>query len=195
MPPVVVTPPVSEPLTTAEVKLSAHITHTSEDTFIDGRIAAARFRYELDTRRQMMVATFDWFLPCFPGFEFEVPLPPLSSVTTIKYFDTAGVEQTLSTDVYDTDTATEPGVIFLKPNQEWPDLQDDLRRRAVTIRFVAGSATAADVPDLDKTAITMLAQHWIENREPVVLDDRIRAVKVPDTYNAIADGRKILMSP
>lgn len=193
MPPVVVTPPVNEPISLAELKLAAHISHSSEDTFITTTISAARFRYELDTRRQMMQATFDWFLPCFPGMEFELPLPPISSVTSIKYIDTAGVEQTLATTVYGLDASAEPAVIYLKPNQEWPDLQDDLRRRAVTIRFVAGAATAGAVPDLDRKAITMLAQTWVENRESVVTDDRIRSAEVPLSYSMIAEGRKILL--
>lgn len=193
MPPVIVTPPAAEPISLSELKTAAHIDHATEDSFLTDTIAAARFRYELDTRRQMMTATFDWFLPCFPGPEFEVPLPPLTSVTSITYLDSTGASTVLATSVYDVDTAVEPGVIFLKPNQEWPDLYDDQRRRAVTIRFVAGAATSSDVPELDRKAILLLAQTWTENRESVVIDDRLRAAEVPLSYNMIAEGRKIIL--
>lgn len=206
MPPVVVTPPAAEPISLAELKLAAHITHSSEDAYLTGVIAAARFRYELDTRRQLMEATYDWFLPCFsartfPRGEvivqersFEIPKPPLQSITSVKYYDTAGVEQTLAGTVYSAKTSSEPGRIYNLPNQEWPDLEDDRLEDAVTIRFVAGAADADSVPDLDKQAIMLLAQHWIENREAVVLDDRIRSSSVPLSYPEIAEGRKIILT-
>lgn len=206
MPPVVVTPPAAEPISLAELKLSAHITHSSEDTYLERVIAAARFRYELDTRRQLMEVTYDWFLPCFSARtfprgdvivqerSFEIPKPPLQSITSIKYYDTAGVEQTLAGTVYAAKTSSEPGRVYNLPNQEWPDLEDDRLEDSVTIRFVAGAALAVNVPDLDKQAIFMLAQHWVENREAVVLDDRIRSATVPLGYDAIAEGRKIILT-
>lgn len=206
MPPVVVTPPTAEPVSLDELKLAAHITHSSEDTFLTNSIAAARFRYELDTRRQLMVATYDWFLPCFSSRtnrrgsvivqerSFEIPLPPLSSIVSVKYFDTAGVEQTISSSEYGVKTSSEPGRIYNLPNEEWPDLEDDRIEDAVTIRFIAGAALASDVPELDKKAILLLAQHWIENREAVVLDDRIRSASVPLSYPEIAEGRKIILT-
>lgn len=206
MPPVVVTPPTAEPVSLDELKLAAHITHSSEDTFLTNSIAAARFRYELDTRRQLMVATYDWFLPCFSSRtnrrgsvivqerSFEIPLPPLSSIVSVKHFDTAGVEQTISSSEYGVKTSSEPGRIYNLPNEEWPDLEDDRIEDAVTIRFIAGAALASDVPELDKKAILLLAQHWIENRETVVLDDRIRSASVPLSYPEIAEGRKIILT-
>jgi uncharacterized phiE125 gp8 family phage protein len=213
MPPVVVTPPTAEPVTLAELKEAAHITHTTEDTFLSSRIVAARFRYELDTRRQLMEATFDWFLPFFSSHtfvsshlhlnqsvtvlnerSFELPLPPLTSIVSVKFFDTAGVQQTVPATEYGVKTSSEPGRIFNLPNEEWPDLEDDRIEDAVVIRFIAGAALAADVPDLDKQAIFLLAQHWIENREAVVLDDRISAASVPLSYPEIAEGRKIILT-
>ncbi len=207
MPPVVVTPPTEEPVSLAELKLSAHIEHSSEDTFLTDTIAAARFRYELDTRRQLMEATYDWFLPCFSSRtnrrgdriivqerSFEIPLPPLKSIVSVKYFDTAGVEQTVPDVEYGTKTSSEPGRIYNLPNEEWPDLENDRIEDAVTIRFIAGEEFAVDVPELDRQAILLLAGHWVENREAVVLDDRIRSASVPITYPEIAEGRKIILT-
>lgn len=213
MPPVVVTPPVAEPISLAELKLAAHITHTDEDAFITRVIKAARIRYELDTGRQLMVATYDWFLPCFSPREyvgvipdgrtistrlmqrtFEIPLPPLVSIDEVEYYDTAGVLTILPVSVYAAKTSSEPGKIYNLPNQEWPDLEDDRIEDVVRIRFTAGSATAADVPEDDKQAIYLLAQHWVENREAVVLDDRIRAAEVPRTYETIQLGRRIILT-
>jgi len=212
MPPVVVTP-ASEAVTLAELKEAAHITHATEDDFLTDTIVAATERYQFDTRRQLMRATFDWFLPYFSAREyvsshlhlnqsvrvlnersFEIPLPPLISVTTVKFFDTAGIQQTVSSLEYGVKTSSEPGRIYNLPNEEWPDLEDDRIEDSVEIRFVAGAATAADVPEIDRRAILLLAQHWIENREAVVLDDRIRTSEVPLSYPDIAERRKIILT-
>lgn len=213
MPPVVVTPPAAEPISLTEFKLAAHIDHADEDAFLTATIAAARQRYEYDTRRQMMLATFDWFLPGWSSQEyvggipdgrtistremlrvFEIPLPPLASIVEVEYYDTTGSLQILATTVYGVKTSSEPGRIYTKPDQEWPDLEDDRIEDAVRIRFTAGAATASAVPEIDKKAILLLAQHWVENREAVVLDDRIRAAEVPITYSSIAENRKIILT-
>lgn len=209
---VVVTPPAEEPITLAELKLAAHITHTDEDAFLTRVIIASRIRYEHDTGRQMVLATYDWFLPCWSPQEyigeipdgrlvsgvnrtmqrsFEIPRPPLVSIDEVEYYDTTGTQQTLATSVYAAKTSSEPGRIYNLPNQEWPDLEDDRIEDVVRIRFTCGSADGASVPEDDKQAMYLLAQHWIENREAVVLDDRIRSAEVPLSYSMLAANRRI----
>jgi uncharacterized phiE125 gp8 family phage protein len=206
MPPVVVTPAASDPVSLAELKLAAHITHSSEDDFLTDTIAAATERYQFDTRRQLMRAEFDWFIPCFSSRNnlrgaivlqersFEIPLPPLISVVSVLYFDTAGIQQTVSASEYGVKTSSEPGRIYNLPNEEWPDLEDDRIEDAVVIRYLAGDLTASAVPQIDRKAILLLAQHWVENREAVVLDDRIRTSEVPLTYPTISENRKIILT-
>ena len=213
MPPVVVTPPSEEPISLSELKLAAHITHTDEDTFLTRIITAARIRYELDTSRTLVSTVFDWFLPCFNSWEyvgsiadgrtisvrsrvnvrsFEIPNPPLVSIDEVEYYDTDGTLTILPTTVYAAKTSSEPGKIYTLPNQEWPDLEDDRIEDVVRIRFTAGNADAASVPEDDKQALYLLAQHWIENREAVVLDDRIRAAEVPLTYRWLMNNRSVI---
>lgn len=186
----VFTAPVEDPLTLAEVKLAAHITTTVDDVYVDSVIAAATKQYEHETRRQISVATYDYFLTCFPSDVIEIPFPPLASVTSVKYLDGTGTEQTLAASVYDVDTATEPGAIFLKDSQEWPTIQR-IARKVVTVRFVAGLAQASVAAE-DKRAILFLAVHWLENREPVVVEERVQAASVPLTWDAIVNTRKIV---
>ena len=185
-----VTAPTEEPVTLAEAKLAAHITTTSDDNHINIVIPAATRQYEHETRRSTTTATYDYFLDSFPTDAIEIPLPPLASVTSVKYFDADGVEQTLAATVYDTDTSTEPGTIFLKPDQEWPEIQELKLRKAVAVRFVAGTI-AADVSLQDKQAILFLVVHWLESREPVVVDDRMQAAEIPLTFRALVNARKI----
>lgn len=212
MPPVVVTP-ASDPVSLAELKTAAHITHSTEDDFLTDTIVAATERYQFDTRRQLMEATFDWFLPFFSSHtfvsshlhlnqsvtilnerSFEIPLPPLRSIVSVKFFDTAGIQQTVPASEYGTKISSEPGRIYNLPNEEWPDIEDDRIEDAVVIRYVAGAAVITDVPEIDRRAILLLAQHWIENREAVVLDDRIRTSEVPLSYPDIAERRKIILT-
>ena len=51
-------------------------------------------------RPQVLLLTVD----CFPHDGIELPYPPCTSVDWVKYIDPLGVEQTLSTDVYETAT-------------------------------------------------------------------------------------------
>lgn len=196
MPVVTVTPPAEEPLTLAEVKLAAKITTSTEDAFVSSRITAARIKYEADTRRQMVAATYDYFLSGFPSKwcndgVIDLPLPPAVSVTSIKYLDTAGVLQTLDSANWLADTNSEPGGVYPAVGSDWPATRE-LPRNTVEIRYVAGYADAASVPELDKQAMMLLALHWIENREEVVVGDRVQAVSVPNGYEAIVNNRKIV---
>lgn len=188
----VITPRTEEPLTQAEVKLAAHITTTADDGHVDIVRKAAARHFERVTRRETTVVTYDYFRSRFPiERRFEIPFPPLASVTTVKYFDVDGVEQTLAATEFDTDITTEPGTVFLKPDKEWPEIQDQREVKAVTVRFVAG-LTAATMEDEDKQAILFLAVHWLENREAVMVDERVAAVDVPLTWMNLVNGRKIV---
>lgn len=159
--------PGVEPLSVADAKRQASTDTDALDTDVALWIQAARFDAEMETGRQLIDATWVWKLDWFPVADvFEVPRPPLSSVTSIQYIDIAGDTQTLSTDVYELDTFSEPGRIALKPNQSWPDTE--ARINAVTITFVAGYGDeATDVPPNFIEAIRMQVAHFSEHRESV----------------------------
>ncbi|MEW9838232.1 head-tail connector protein [Mesorhizobium marinum] len=94
----------------------------------------------------------------------RLPLGPVASVSEVKYFDADGVQQTLSTDVYQLLTDARGPYLDLKPGQSWPGTYS--RPDAVSVTFVAGMAAAA-VPGAIKAAILLLVSHWNENREAV----------------------------
>lgn len=195
---VVVTPPAAEPLSLAEFKLAARVTNAVEDTLItDIVIPGARRKYELDTRRQIVTTTYDYILQDFPtsrAGEFsriEIPRPPLFSVTSVKYIDVDGVEQTLEASKYKVTAGKVPGQVYPAPSEQWPVTQTTLVDERVTIRFIAGVAVAS-VDPTDKQAISLLALHWFENREAVVVDERIAVESVPLGYEALILGRQIV---
>lgn len=138
--------PFAEPVSLEEMKL--HLKQDDiddDDDIIKAVIVAARDVIETETGRNMprntvlMATTFDLFLPGFPCENFiAVPRVPLVSVTSISYVDTDGNTQTLSTSVYEINTAA--GRIDLAYAQVWPNTLS--RPHAVTIRFVAGVAVS-----------------------------------------------------
>lgn len=168
-----VTAPAAELATTAEAKSWLRVSHSSEDTLIDGLVKSARGFAEGFTNRAFVNQTWELSMDTFPGCrEIELPLPPLSSVTSVKYYDTAGTQQTMSSADYTVKVWAGDyapyGSIVLGYGKSWPSSRgyiDD-----VTIRFVAGyGAAASNVPELIKSAVKQLvAQMYDQRGEDVV---------------------------
>jgi uncharacterized phiE125 gp8 family phage protein len=156
-----VTAPTSEPITTQEAKDHLRITTTDDDTLISAMIVAVREYVENVTSRALITQTWDIFYDQFA--EVELPKPPLQSITTIKYIDTDGVQQTVSASVYTVDTDSDPGRVYLAYNQSWPGIRGI--NHAVEIRIVAGYGTASAVPQPIKHAMLLMIGHLYENRE------------------------------
>jgi uncharacterized phiE125 gp8 family phage protein len=132
-----VIPPYAEPVDLKAVQAQCKV---SEDDFkaeLASMISVATAEIEGRTDRQLVCATFDYFLDAFPA-EIILPRSPLVSVTSITYQDTAGTSQTLATTVYQVDTDAIPPVIRLKYQQSWPATYD--QANCITVRFVAGHA-------------------------------------------------------
>ncbi len=173
--------PALEPLTTAEAKLYMRVDHSEEDGQIDRMVTAARVHVEQFCRRALINTTYTLKLDAFPT-EIRPPRSPLSSVTSITYVDTDGSAQTLGTSVYDVDTDTEPGRIFLKHNQSWPDAR--AINNAIIVTFVAGyGAAVTAIPETLRSAVSMLALHFYDLREPVVVGNTV--TKVPMSVESL----------
>lgn len=165
----VVTAPSEEPVSLDEAKVqigyAQDIHH--EDERIRALIKAARVYCERATGRAFVTQTLRLTLDCFPGGDgiIRLPRPPLASVTSIKYDDTNGTEQTLSGVYYVVDTACEPGRIGLAYGYCWPCTIDELG--AVRVTYVAGVAASA-VPETVKAAMKLLISHWFVSREAAI---------------------------
>ncbi len=163
-----ITGPAAEPVTLTEAKSQCRVDGTTEDTFITALIVAAREAAEGVLQRALINQTWELVLDAWPaGDRIELPRPPLSSVTSIKYTDIDAVEHTMSSSDYLVDTDSEPGKIVLKWSASWPSVT--LREAAaIRVRFVAGyGSAAAAVPAKVKQAIQLLVGHYYENREGI----------------------------
>jgi uncharacterized phiE125 gp8 family phage protein len=158
-----ITPPAVEPLGFEEVRDHLRVTISQDDALIDGLIVAARVWAEGTTWRQLITATweenFDAFPPCI-----RPQRPPLQSVVSITYIDTAGVEQTLDAAKYQVDAVSQPGRVLPAYGETWPSTR--AQANAVTVRFLAGYGGAGGtVPAPIRQAMLMAIGHWYANRE------------------------------
>lgn len=170
-----VTPPTVAPLSLDETKAHLRVEFDKEDDLIRGLITGAREAFERETGRQLLTATWRLFLDRFPRFDrepIELPRPPLQSVSSIKYLDSAGAEQPWASSEYTTEALSGPkaerGVVFPKPDKEYPVTR--VIPNAVTIDFIAGYGDEAeDVPEEIKEVLLAWIGHRYENREAVMV--------------------------
>lgn len=188
MPLTLVTPPAVEPLSLAEAKDHSRVDTTTEDALIDALIQAARGHAEDALGRALIEQTWDWTLDCFDAVVLAaVPLPPLRSVTSIKYLDAAGAQQTLDPALYRVSNIgadRRAGAIEPAPGQSWPGLYPV--SLPVTIRFSAGYGGAGNmVPAPIRAAMLLVLGDLYRNREaqiigPIVADNRaVQALLAP----------------
>jgi len=156
----------SYPVSLSDMRLHLKIDSgmTTDDTLITTLISAATTYCQEFQHRSYITQTRIKYYDKFPLF-FVVPYPPLISVTSIIYIDTAGDEQTLAADQYRVDIGNEPGRITEAYNVCWPATR--LITNAVVLTYSAGYGVASAVPDSVKAAIKLLVAHWYEHREAI----------------------------
>ena len=165
------TPAETPPVTLAEAKAHLRVLASDQDGLISVLVMAATAHLEGRNGilgRALVTQTWDMRIDCFPrrhAGRIELPMPPLQSVTWIKYLDGEGVEQTLANTEYTVDAQHMIGRVRPAYGKQWPVALDD--EGAVRIRFVAGYGAADVVPVPIKQAILLLVGHWWINREAV----------------------------
>lgn len=133
-------PPEKTPVSLTEAKLHLRVEHAADDTLITALIAAATT--ELDgrfgrLRRAILTQTWDMYECGFPNCcKWELPMPPLQQVVSVKYYDGFNVQQTLDAVNYEVITADFVGYIKLKPGRSWPATYE--REDAVDVQFKCG---------------------------------------------------------
>ncbi len=204
-----VTAATEEPLRSAQVKRWCRIDTDDDDETVTELIAAARERAEIETGRQLITATWSLSLDYFPRYwgdggvyyqnpagtgdpfaasldvlAVRLPRPPLQSLGSISYFDTAGVSQTLSPTLYQVDLTREPARVRPAYGQIWPTTR--LMMGATTFQYTAGYGGHAAVPPGIKLAMRLMIEAWYQNREDQVAIP-IQAVQLLSQYS-VAGG-------
>lgn len=165
--------PALEPVSLAEARAHSRLSGNDEDANLAGYLMAARQHVENYTGRALISRSYDLSIDSgWPLVNWEkriiLPLPPLVSVTSVKYLDTSGVQQTLSSALYQVTLGDMFGEIVPAYGAAWPGVR--CQRDAVVVRFVTGyGSNPGDVPEPIRQAILLLTAHYFENREGVVL--------------------------
>lgn len=159
----VVTEPTAEPIGIQEVKDQARIDGDTEDVLISTWIIAARRLAEAYLKRCFVTTVLRLNLDAFPAGEFRLYRPKLISVTSIKYRDTSGVQQTVSSSVYSVDTYSQPGRVRLAYGQSWPDARTDTN--SIEVVYSAGYGAPTSVPESIKQALRFTVADWFRFRE------------------------------
>ena len=141
-----ITAPASTPVSLVEVKSYMRELTTDQDTLFTSLIAAATSY--LDGPNGYL------------GRAIRIPFGPVASVTSVKYYDTAGSLQTIDSANYAVDLTSSDQWIVPVSTYSWPAVASGINN--VIIRFVAGEATA---PEAIKAAIHMLIAQWFEMPE------------------------------
>lgn len=184
-----VTGPTLEPVSLAEAKSHSRIDASTDDGDVAAYLITARESIERACSLAMMNQTWDLLVDyTWPNvfdprincseYRIEVPLAPLVSITSITYVDTSGNTQTLASNQYRvlrTGLHNKRGVIVPAYGVSWPSVRWQLE--AITVKFVAGFGTQpGEVPQPIRHAITLLAAHYFENREPVNVGNTVTPI-------------------
>jgi len=184
----IITPPAAEPLTLAETKLHLRVDHDTDDSLITALIATAREWVESYTGKSLVEQTRQITLSSWPYAPLRLHGGPVQEISSVKYLDKTGTEQTVAETVY---WLTPGGEISLDYGQTWPSEQ--LRGPdGIAITYVSGYPAletetevpvedgeegetetvtiedpAGNIPRQFKQAMLLLIGAWYELREGV----------------------------
>jgi uncharacterized phiE125 gp8 family phage protein len=169
-----ITPPAVEPISLTEAKAHLRVDHSDDDAMIQLYIQAARSYVDGEDGflgRCLVTQTWELTIDAFPDNEIKIPLPPLQSVVSVNYDDSAGNGQSVAASNYYVDVASEAGWVVPVSGFNWPTTLDGVN--AVRVQFVAGYAPpssspielTANVPAAIKAGMLLMIGAMFERRE------------------------------
>lgn len=162
--------PTEYPVSRQTAKDHLRIDSTDEDSLVDLYIAAATDYAEEYTGRAFIQRQITANFGIFASF-FELPKPPLISVTSIKYYDSDNVQQTVAASNYNINLSI-PAKIDMYPKGNMPSTYE--RPDAVEVIYEAGYEPNETVSPVDSTfyvpasaraAILLIMADMFQNRE------------------------------
>lgn len=162
---VVSTPPAIEPVSLEDFKTFARIDGTDEDSQLLSFLITARSLVEKYLNRALIEQTITLKMDSWPEKEsFELPRPPLISITAVETLSEADVATVYAASNYYIITTKEPGLFILKHGAT-PPQNTERYYGGYQIRYKAGyGATSASVPNIIKDCIKQWATVMYENR-------------------------------
>jgi uncharacterized phiE125 gp8 family phage protein len=149
--------------------------NVSDDDLLNELITAGRISVENDTGKRIMQQTWDYCPKHWPSEDrIKLPFGNLISVTSVKWKDTAGTETTLveNTDYVVVLNGTQCGFVGLLYGGSWPS-GTLYPHNPITIQYVCGYATQAEVPISIKQAVKRQCVNLYANRGDDVVGQQV----------------------
>lgn len=166
---------------TVAVDIITSQSDTTEDTLLSSFISAAREYAEDYTKHAFAPQTIDYYLQDWPSTDcIEWPFGPLTSVTSVKYKNSSGVESTLTENTnYIVDANSFPGIIFLPYNSSWPTFTA-YPYNAISIRGVCGYTGSGQyaLPKNYKQAMLMHVGFMYKYRDTEIPSNDLKTINV-----------------
>lgn len=185
------TAPAIEPITLAEARKWLRGPESEDDDLIDRLIRGRREAMERNEGLALITQTWTLRFDRFPHCgEIQIKKRPVQSITSIKYLDQAGAQQTLTPIVdYQVDTYSFIARIFPAYQKSWPLTQCVVN--AVEIEFKAGYGdNLDDVPQDLKDALLLRIADKYENREEMLIG--VSGQKIDNAYDALVNSERII---
>lgn len=160
-----ITPPSALAVSLTTAKEHLKITTSDQDALVTAWVEGIASHAEHVIGRSIINQTWRVSLDAFPD---EIELPANGSSVIVKYYDTAGVEQTLSASEYVTDFVSSPGRLVPASGKSWPETYD--RINSVNVDVVCGyGASEASVP---KGLKLYIYAKLVEQYDPASVPDK-----------------------
>ena len=185
-----ITGPAELAVSVDEAKGHSYISGTDDDLMIERMLGTAISLVETLAGAALVTQTLEARWVMWPEQEYLLlPRYPLVSVSSVKYTDSAGTEQTWSSDNYIVDVYSQPGRIWLGYGAGWPSAT--LRPGpSIAVRYVAGFGAADDVPDALKSAVLLYFGDLYEHREQTVLQPGVTKATVDAALSLVRNWRR-----
>lgn len=198
--PSLITPAASEPFAASDMRTWVRLPedYDGQDDLLDLAIAAGRERGEHLTGAAWVSSTWELALDEFPagaGTIWDLGIHPVlqaDDITSVKYLDTDGVEQTLDSSLYQVRITGKCQICDLLPafGETWPDTREV--SQAVKIRFSAGWAMGG-LPKSLKQWLMAWAAAAYRNPEAVIAGGGgLTPVEIPIHLDSMLSGYTVL---
>lgn len=163
-----ITAPAAPAVSLIEAKAHLRLTDAIDDAMVTAMIGAATEAAEHATGRAMMAQTWEAGFDVF-GLSLALTRVPVVSIASLTYIDAAGALQTLSPEAYSL-LQDDCGYARILPayGVSWPAVRGDAD--GIKVRYVAGYADAASVPQSVKSWILLQVGAMFENREAELVE-------------------------
>lgn len=147
----------------AKTYLEIDASDTHYDALVQDAIEAATIEAQNATGLQLSRASFIGYLSAWPSL-VRVSLPPLVSVTSVKYYDaTNTLSSAIDASNYAVSPNLTPGIITFSSEFSQPALYD--RPDAIEITFVAGYESYSAIPADIRKGVRLLVWNEFEFRK------------------------------